>query len=113
MKKLFAALSLATALAGCAAPYAPQEFDFSELHSLGAIAGGIVESVQEVALQSELPYLADVFEHPMQPETADELAIRLDSGEAITVRQNGAQRFEPGGRVRVLSSATGMRVEHE
>lgn len=114
MKKLFVTWTVAAAmLAGCATPYAPQQFGFSELHSLGAAALGVVESVQEVALANERPHLVDVFEHAVQPAKGDRLVIRLDSGQAITVLQTGLQRFEAGRRVRVLSGIAGTQVEYE
>jgi outer membrane lipoprotein SlyB len=111
MRKIFSAAILAAATAACATPYAPQEFDFSELAGDGT-AYGIVESVREVQLGQRPVWLAGVLEHSIRPETGDELVVRLDNGRAITVVQDGMQRFEPGQRVRVLPGRRGARVEH-
>lgn len=112
MKKKLSTFLLAGAVsvaAGCAMPYAPQEFDFSEL----ACAPGIVESVREVDLQAGLHPFAAALELWMQPDLGDELLVRLDDGRAVKVVQNGLQRFEAGERVRVLFDAQGARLERE
>lgn len=62
---------------------------------------GVVESVREVPLPSSAGGLADVFEHAINPETAQELVVRLEDESAITVIQDGARRFEPGQTVLV------------
>ena len=103
MKKLIAVLVLAGPLsAGYAADYAPQEFDFSEL--------GTVESIRQVPILELLP---DVFEHPVRPQTFDELLIRTDDGRTLVLRDEGLQRFVAGERVRLVSSSNGPRVEHQ
>lgn len=99
---LVAALLLGTALVAGAAPYAPQEYDFSELSSIGPSALGIVESVREVPLRPVDAQLANVFEHSLNAETGEELVVRLDDGRAVTVRLDGIQHFRPGERVRLL-----------
>lgn len=95
MKDIFATLSLAAALAGCATPYAPQDFDFSGL------ASGMVESVREVP--RDIHAFEEAIEHSINPQTRGELVIRLDDGRAVTVREDGAQSFAPGQRVRIVS----------
>lgn len=57
MKTTFAVLTLA-ALAGCATPYAPQDFDFSTLTS-----SGMIESMRA----RELRALEDAFVHEINP----------------------------------------------
>lgn len=111
MRQIFIAamLAAASATAGCATPYAPQEFDFGAPDSLDGAAYGIVESVREVRLERNPAGLADVFEHAVNPETRDELIVRLHDGRTVTVLRDGSQRFAPGQRVRVLS---GGRVDH-
>ena len=98
---LAAFLLLATPPAG-AAPYAPAEYDFSELQALGPSVLGVVESVREVPLRARSAQPADVLEHALNPETADELVVRLDDGRAVTVRLEARQGFQPGERVRLL-----------
>jgi outer membrane lipoprotein SlyB len=112
MRKLLIAAILAAATAACATPYAPQEFDFSELAGLDGMVYGIVETVRAVELDQRPAGLAGVFEHAIRPEAGDELVVRLDDGRAITVVQDGMQRFEPGQRVRVVPGRRGARVEH-
>ena len=90
-----AALLLAASQFAGAAPYAPSEYDFSDL-------SGTVEAVREVSIRREPGELADVLEHAVQPETGEALVIRLDNGRLIIVMQEGAQRFHPGERVRLL-----------
>jgi hypothetical protein len=99
---LLAALLLGTALAVSAAPYAPQEYDFSELSMIGPSAVGIVESVREVPLHAGPAELVNVFEHSLNAETRKELAVRLDDGRVVTVLLDGEERFRPGERVRLL-----------
>jgi hypothetical protein len=93
---------MAAALPADAAPYAPQEHDFSELSSLAPSAFGVVESVREVPLQAAPAELANVFEHALRAETGDEVVVRLDDGRSVTVVLDGAQRFRLGDRVRLL-----------
>jgi long-subunit fatty acid transport protein len=110
-KTIVAVLSSVAASAAWAGPYAPQEFDFSELDRP---AYGIVESVREVQLGSEFPAgFADVFEHAVKPKSADQLLIRLDDGRALRVMENQMQRLEAGQRVRIESDTSGTRVERE
>ena len=99
---VLAALLLAVTPPASATPYAPEEYDFSDLSSMGPASFGIVESVREVPLRSTHEQLADVFEHSLNAETGDELIVRLDDGRAVTLRLNGGQRFQPGERVRLL-----------
>lgn len=105
MKPIIVAVLGAALAGGCAAPYAPQEFDFSSLHDNRF---GTVELVQP-AEAAALPF-ADVFELVMFPEPAARLVIRLDGGASIDVIDHDGQRFAPGQRVRVISRT---RVESE
>lgn len=108
MKKFSIALALAGALSAGAAEYAPQEFDFSDL-AIGGVAHGIVESVREVSLTRP----ADFLEHALEPETAQELIVRVDDGRAVRLRPQEMRSFGAGQRVRLVSSTTGTRVELE
>lgn len=101
MKNNFAAFAFVASLAGCATPYAPQDFDFSGLPS------GMIESVSEVP--RDIHAFEDAIEHKINPELADRLLIRLDDGRAVTVLEEGMRRFAPGQRVRIVSG----RVEPE
>src|SRR5437762_3212291 len=104
MKKIFSAIAIAAAVTSAhAGPYAPQEFDFSELL-------GTVESVHQVPLEDRMP---DTLQHALKPESVDQLTVRLDDGRAVIVPQEELQRFARGQRVRLLGSANGVRIEHE
>jgi hypothetical protein len=99
---LVALLLLVPARPADAAPYAPQEYDFSELSMIGPSAVGIVESVREVPLHAGPAELVNVFEHSLNAETRKELVVRLDDGRVVTVLLDGEERFRPGERVRLL-----------
>ena len=113
MRRTLVALTLLAAAFGVSAQqYAPQEFDFSELAGMGNDLG-IVESVREVPVVRDLHALdPEVLELKMNPETVQELAIRLDGGHVITAtHSNDLQRLQPGQRVRVTLTTTGPLVE--
>jgi outer membrane lipoprotein SlyB len=115
-RKLLAALSVAAGLAACATPYAPRDFDFSELRGLGNTALGTVESVRPVKLERDIHAFEESVELRLRPDLADELVILLDNGRVMTVVAQGTQRFTAGERVRVVSHAYspyGPQVEHE
>lgn len=101
MKTILSASLLAAALAACATPYAPQDFDFSEFSS------GMVEGVRHVP--RDIHAFEQAIEHSINPQLAEQLSIRLDDGRAVTVREEGVQSFEPGQRVRLVAG----RVERE
>jgi hypothetical protein len=61
MRPALAAFALAAALAGCATPYAPQDFDFSSLTSSELIEG---------MRARELRALGDAFVHEINPTPA-------------------------------------------
>jgi hypothetical protein len=107
MKRIFAATILAgAALAAGAAPYAPQEFDFSGLE-LSDGSYGVVETVRPV--ENRGPVHADVFEHSLEPDAAD-LLVRLDNGAGVPLVQYGPERFRPGQRVQLVRNAAGLRA---
>jgi len=99
MKKLLIALMFAAIPLGgaFAAPYAPQEFDFS---GLGAVAYGTVELVKPA-----LPSPTEL------AEKAEAALVRLDDGRCVSVALNPLQHVEPGERVRVVRGAKGARIE--
>jgi hypothetical protein len=111
--KLLAALGLAAGLAACATPYAPQDFDFTELSS--AILG-TVESVRVVPVERDMHAFEQSIELRLRPDLADELVILLDNGRTVTLKAKSTQRFVAGERVRVVSydySPCAPQVEHE
>ena len=116
MKSLLATLSLVAVLAACATPYAPREFDFSDLSGLAGLELGTVESVEVVRIERDIHAFVEALELRMQPDLTERLVIRLDVGDVVIVTVKGGQRFETGERVRVVSqtySPYGPRVEHE
>jgi outer membrane lipoprotein SlyB len=88
-------LFLAAAVPAAAGPYAPQEYDFSEMPALDAQAFGVVESVRELSIRPG----------------AQQLVVRLDDGRELIVTQNGTQHFEPGERVRLSIISPNLRKE--
>ena len=76
-----------------------------------APARGIVESVREVQLADPVGFHG-AFEHAFKAPTADELLVRLDDGQAISVVHTGLRIFEAGQRVHVLPDPSGARIEH-
>jgi hypothetical protein len=99
MKNSFLTAALASALAACATPYAPPEFDFSEL-------AGTVESAH--AAPRDMHAFEEAVEHQINPRLAQRLLIRLDDGRALVVR-GGELQYAPGERVRIVAG----RVERE
>ena len=75
-----------------AGPYAPHEYDFSDLRGLEISAFGVVESVREFSSRQEV-------------------VVRLEDGREVIVRQNGTQHFEPGERVRLSIISPNLRKE--
>jgi outer membrane lipoprotein SlyB len=116
VRQLLAALGLAAGLAACATPYAPQDFDFSEIEGLGSTVLGTVESVRAVPIERDIHAFEESMELRLRPDLVDELVILLDNGRAVTLKAKGTQRFAAGERVRVLSDAYspfGPHIEHE
>lgn len=64
------------------------------------IAWGTVVSVQEKEVIDNLEDSGRHYEHPLIPEIAWKVEVRLDDGATIT--QDSPRRYEPGERVRVL-----------
>lgn len=63
---------------------------------LGAVGGG---------------FAGNAIERKASAQNGEEIVVRLDNGSTIAVVQ-GAQGFEAGQRVRVLTGPKGSRVEH-
>jgi outer membrane lipoprotein SlyB len=89
MKNLLATLIVVIAFASQAADEPP------------SVAAGIVESVREVPL--DIHGFREALEHSVNPQTAQQLVIRLDDERAVTLLEEGMQRFAPGERVRIVS----------
>ena len=51
--------------------------------------------------------LRRITKHPLVPEVAWQVEVRLDDGSAVTVTHEGARRYKPGERVRVLLDEAG------
>jgi hypothetical protein len=84
-------------LSAGAAPYAPRDFDVGKSADLDEAVCGMVEEVREKDASGPLE---QALEHPVRPEK--ELRVRLDDGSLVVVVWDGAQRFQPGARVRLL-----------
>jgi hypothetical protein len=70
------------------------------------VVGGVVESVREVDLSS-LEERASSYEHPLVPEVAWKVTVRMDDGAEVTFLRGDERRYEPGERVRLLNSEGG------
>lgn len=69
---------------------------------------GTVVSV--VAIEDSEPEGEDsakYYEHPLVPEVAWQVEVRLKDGSSVTVTHEGARRYEPGERVRLLLDEEG------
>jgi hypothetical protein len=84
-------LTLALALGACTAD---------------AVVGGVVESVREVDL-SPLEERATSYEHPLVPEVAWKVTVRMDDGAEVSFMRGDERRYEPGERVRLINSEGG------
>src|SRR5688572_24441045 len=80
---IISALLLAS-LPAAAGPYAPHEYDFSEIRRLEASAFGVVESVRDLSARE-----------------AREIVVRLEDGRQVVVVQGGMRPIEPGEQVRL------------
>jgi outer membrane lipoprotein SlyB len=70
------------------------------------VVGGTVESVREVDL-SAMEGRATSYEHPLVPEVAWKVTVRLDDGAEVTFVRGDERRYEPGERVRLINSEDG------
>jgi outer membrane lipoprotein SlyB len=111
IRTMFVALALAPAQSGLSAqPYAPGDFPCATLTA--GTSAGTVETVREVTLVSDMhAFDPGVLEHPVHPETAEELVIRLDVGPFITFTNKDPQRLRAGQRVRVTLTGSSASVE--
>jgi hypothetical protein len=71
-----------------------------------AVVGGVVESVREVDLSS-LEERATSYEHPLVPEVAWKVTVRMDNGAEVSFMRGDEHRYEPGERVRLINSEGG------
>jgi hypothetical protein len=71
-----------------------------------AVLDGVVESVHEVDLRT-LENLAARYEHPLVPEVAWQVTVRLPDGAVVTFQRGSERRYEPGERVRLLNAEDG------
>jgi outer membrane lipoprotein SlyB len=117
MKKLLAALIFAASLVASATSHAQGAHDFGGLDAPREVQLGTVQSVDVVQIERDIhAFDARALELRMQPDLTERLVIRLDAGDIAIVTVKGAQRFEVGERVRVVShtyAPYGPRVEHE
>jgi hypothetical protein len=67
---------------------------------------GTVEAVRETEPR-EAPELPHAYDHPLVPEVAWEIVVRLEDGTAVVVLYSGTQRYEPGDPVRLLRAEDG------
>ena len=88
--------------------------DLAACSSAEAGSAGTVEAVREVAVPRDIhAFDADVLEHKIRPEKAEQLVVRLDTGPLVVFTHREAQRLQSGQRVRVTLDGAIARVERE
>jgi outer membrane lipoprotein SlyB len=70
---------------------------------------GIIDSVHTQPGTPIVGY-ADALEHAVGP--SEQIVVRLDDGQALTLVQNSPDQFAPGERVLLSRSKAGIRLEH-
>ena len=88
-----ALIALVLALAGCQ----PQE------PTLRGTVVSVVEAVQPEPHDDS----GRQYEPPLVPEVAWKIRVQLDDGADVIVKHQGAKRYEPGERVRLVVAADG------
>lgn len=68
---------------------------------LGAVVGAVAGGLAGAAVEEAITRTEGV-----------EITVRLDSGELVTVAQEGTETFQPGEYVRILQSGGVTRVSH-
>lgn len=86
--------TLLVALPAVAGPYAPHEYDFSEVRDLEASAFGIVESVREFSARQEV-------------------VVRLEDGREVVVMRGSEPQLKPGERVRLVGNFIQLDIRKE
>jgi outer membrane lipoprotein SlyB len=73
---------------------------------------GIIDSVHTQPGTPGTPIVgyADALEHAVGP--SEQIVVRLDDGQALTVVQDTPDQFAPGERVLLSRSKAGIRLEH-
>lgn len=69
--------------------------------------GGTIVSVMEAELGEQAEGSPKYYEDPLVPEVAWRLEVQLDDGNAVSLTHEGARRYEPGERVRLLKDEDG------
>src|SRR5688500_9678852 len=77
---------------------------------LEGTAHGIIDSVLDVLQGTPLEGYAAALEHAVG--LSEEIVVRLDNGQAVTIVQDTLAHFEPGDRVLLSRSKFGIRLEH-
>lgn len=77
-------------------------------HKEPPLLGGTVIDVAEAhAPREEHDDSGKAYEPPMVPEVAWKVDVRLDDGSTVSVVHNGARRYGPGDRVRMIVDSDG------
>jgi len=113
VKTLLRLLAAAAAFSVSLQAHALQDFDACVVAAMEG-SSGTVESVRLVPLPRDLhAFDADVLEHSVRPEAAEQLVVRLDVGPLVVFSQRQPQRLQAGQRVRVHLNGSIARVEPE
>lgn len=71
------------------------------------LGGTVVDVAEAHAPDEEQDDSGRHYEPPMVPEVAWKVDVRLDDGSTVSVIHNGARRFAPGERVRMIVDSDG------
>ena len=88
-------LAALVALAGCQHKDAP------------LLGGTVIEVAEAHAPEQEQDDSGRHYEPPMVPEVAWQVDVRLDDGSTVSVIHQGARRYAPGERVRMIVDSDG------
>jgi hypothetical protein len=95
-------LTLAIAVASASGLRSQTELEFT--------GHGIIDSVLVLLPGAHIPGYADAVEHAVGP--SEQIVVRLDGGQVVTIVQGKLEDFQPGERVLLSRSRLGIRLEH-
>ena len=97
---------------GMSGPYGLQDLDFCATPT--GSTWGTVESVREVPLIRDIhAFDAEVLEHKVAPETAEQLVVRLEAGPVVIFTEKQSHGLRAGQRVAVRLSGSDALVQSQ
>ena len=97
---------------GMSGPYGLQDLDFCTTPMDST--WGTVESVRQVPLMRDIhAFDAEVLEHKVAPETAEQLVVRLDEGPIVIFTESQSHGLHAGQRIVVRLSDSDALVQSQ